>query len=80
MPTDVSNRITDEVIRVFLCGDVMTGRGIDQILGAIEPSTAARLIITYWSYTPQPQEKAKARPSPFQKFFPLAGQFDAFLH
>lgn len=32
MAGDVSHRITDEVIKVFLCGDVMTGRGIDQIL------------------------------------------------
>jgi poly-gamma-glutamate synthesis protein (capsule biosynthesis protein) len=32
MAGDPSNRITDEVIKVFLCGDVMTGRGVDQIL------------------------------------------------
>ena len=32
MAGDVRNRITDDVIMVFLCGDVMTGRGIDQIL------------------------------------------------
>jgi len=32
MAGDVRNRITDDVMTVFLCGDVMTGRGIDQIL------------------------------------------------
>jgi poly-gamma-glutamate synthesis protein (capsule biosynthesis protein) len=28
----ISNPLTNDVITVFLCGDVMTGRGIDQIL------------------------------------------------